>query len=132
MSASDPYQNYLTACAAFQKTAETETDRVYAELEAGVEDLYPFVEIARISCGDFNRLKDFNVMAFHGDGTLFVRALVDGMEVKRGKVVMGDHPRQTKVFRFPTGSQGAVLSVQVGGLGRWTHFDLDFDWVGAE
>lgn len=128
-SASDPYQTYLTACSSFGATYETQSWLVYAELEAGDRDLYPFVEIARLSCGDFNRLKDFRSLAFHGDGTLYVRALVDGKEVKRGHVVMGDHPRQTKVFRLPAGSQGSILSVQVGGLGRWTHFDLDYDFV---
>lgn len=131
MSASDPYQNYLAASAAFLPVFRTQDALAYAELEASELDLYPFVEIARLSCGDFNRLKDFNALVFNGVGTLFVRALVDGVEVKRGKVVMGDNPRQTKIFRLPTGSQGAVLSVQVGGLGRWTHFDLDFNAVGV-
>ena len=129
MSVSEVYQKYLVACLDFSRTAETDSDRVYAELEAGDADLCPFVEIARLSCGDFNRMKDFSELAFHGTGKLAVRALVDGVEVKRGTVVMGEHPRQTKVFRLPAGSQGNVLSVQVCGLGRWTHFDLHYDFV---
>ena len=125
-NAVNAYQTYLLRSSQFQRTTKPVGAVVprYAILEADEEPLFPMLETARIYCGLPSVLKNFYEVVFEGQGTLYVRAIVDGKEAGRGWVSMDPGPRQSQVFRLPEGTAGLWIVLQLGGLGVWEDAQL--------
>lgn len=130
----EAYQTYLLKSSQFQRTTRKIGTAVprYAILEADDEPLFPFVETAKLTCGFPLLLKSFSSVQFHGYGTLFVRAFIAGAEVARGWVSLTPGPLASDTFRFPEGTAGVDVVLQIAGTGSWSHAELIWDPVGVQ
>lgn len=128
------YQDYLSKGTQFKGTTTPVGTPVprYAMLESDDEPLLPFVETAKLTCGFPHLLKAFKFVAFVGKGTLFIRALIDGVPVAKGYVTLGENPEAPSLFRFPVGSIGRSVVLQITGTGTWSQPQLLWDPVGGE
>ena len=134
----DPYPAYLAAGTQFQRMSPPSgtTALAYATFnEDPHRQLMPFVDTDLIYPGENNlmgdpsQLRRFYGVRFGGAGKLFIRALVDQVEVARGYVTLAEDPNQASIFRLPYGSAGYGLRLQMAGLAWWRYFYIDWDPV---
>lgn len=135
MTLVDPYPAYLTAGTTFSRMSNPAANKtlVYGTFDEDKRQLLPMVDTDLIyPGGDVSLLKYFYGLRFGGEGTLFIRALVDKVEVARGYVVLSEDAYQASCFNLPRGCAGYGIRLQLVGLAWWRYFYLDWDPVSEE
>lgn len=67
------------------------------------------------SFGSPDERKRFKQVEFHGTGTLYVRAYVDGVWISDGTVTMTEAPSKMRRFGLPVGTKGYTLDLEFCG-----------------
>jgi len=137
LSLVDPYEPYVAAQTSFSRLAPQgpSTQLVYATFGEGQRVLVPFVDTGIVypgvggQMGDPALLRYIWGIRFGGQGTLFVRALVDEVEVQRGYVVLEEDATQASYFQLPNGTAGYGIQLQITGSAWWRYYQIDWDPV---
>lgn len=127
----DLYQSYLTAGTTFQKLVPPAGDAVlaYGQFNQDRRELLPFVDTGLLYCGDPSGLKFFNSITFGGEGTLFLRVMVDNTYIANARLVLSQDAYQANVLTLPDGTAGFGIRLHMTGLAWWRYFDIDWDPV---
>jgi hypothetical protein len=67
------------------------------------------------SFGSPSERKRFKQVEFHGTGTLYVRAYVDGVWISDGTVTLTENPSKDRKFSLPIGTKGYTLDLEFCG-----------------
>jgi hypothetical protein len=105
---------------------------VYGTFNEDRRQMMSFVDTGIVFCGDPSLLKYFYRVRFGGSGKIYVRALVDNTEVKRGYVTLSEDPNQASVFHLPRGCAGYGLRLQLAGIAWWRYYEIEWDAVARQ
>lgn len=132
MGVQDIYQSYLSAGTSFQRLTPPSGNPalVYGLFNQDTQrPLLPFIDTGDLFPGGPHLLKFFNSIRFGGGGKIYVRALVDDSVVAQGYVTLAEDAYQASVFRFPQGTAGYKVRLQMPGVAWWRYFDIEWDPV---
>lgn len=59
--------------------------------------------------------KRFQQIEFHGTGSLYIRAYVDGVWIADGTITMTETPSKDRRFGLPVGTRGYSLDIEICG-----------------
>lgn len=135
----DPYADYLAAGTSFSRMVSgvTGVTGVYGIFNEDRRPLLPFVDTGLVYPGpggqqDPSLLKYFNKIRFGGRGKVYVRAMVDGTEVQRGYATLSEDPNHADFFKFPIGTCGYGIQLQIVGIAWWRFYEILWEPVTPE
>lgn len=135
MAVYDQYSDYLAAATTFQRlvapTGATGVT-VYATFNDSARPMLPMEDSGPISCDSPYLLKYFDHIRFSGKGKIYIRALVDEIEVARGYVTLSEGPTDENIFKLPDGTAGYSIRLQMVGIAIRRYYDIMWEAVSGE